>query len=98
MGDRITALQQLVSPFGKVIKTTSYSFHFLFSDHSDNIYWSSKFINLNFCQTDTASVLSDAIEYIKFLHDQISVSTTYFTYACYIYKDSFQAIYPSLHN
>ncbi|KAL9147480.1 hypothetical protein ABFS82_13G176000 [Erythranthe guttata] len=39
MGDRITALQQLVSPFGK---------------------------------TDTASVLSDAIEYIKFLHEQIS--------------------------
>ncbi|XP_009594898.1 transcription factor bHLH123-like [Nicotiana tabacum] len=38
MGDRITALQQLVSPFGK---------------------------------TDTASVLSEAIEYIKFLHDQI---------------------------
>ncbi|KAL7153324.1 hypothetical protein ABFS83_04G160800 [Erythranthe nasuta] len=40
MGDRVTALQQLVSPFGK---------------------------------TDTASVLSDAIEYIKFLHEQISV-------------------------
>ncbi|CAN4087425.1 unnamed protein product [Withania somnifera] len=38
MGDRITALLQLVSPFGK---------------------------------TDTASVLSEAIEYIKFLHDQI---------------------------
>ncbi|XP_030446013.2 transcription factor bHLH123 [Syzygium oleosum] len=43
MGDRITALQQLVSPFGK---------------------------------TDTASVLTEAIEYIKFLHDQISVLTT----------------------
>ncbi|XP_047335075.1 transcription factor bHLH123-like [Impatiens glandulifera] len=40
MGDRITALQQLVSPFGK---------------------------------TDTASVLSEAIEYIKFLHEQVSV-------------------------
>lgn len=26
------------------------------------------------CQTDTASVLSEAIEYIKFLHDQINVS------------------------
>ncbi|OWM81218.1 transcription factor bHLH123-like [Punica granatum] len=39
MGDRITALQQLVSPFGK---------------------------------TDTASVLSEAIEYIKFLHEQVS--------------------------
>lgn len=43
MGDRITALQQLVSPFGK---------------------------------TDTASVLTEAIEYIKFLHDQISVLST----------------------
>lgn len=43
MGDRITALQQLVSPFGK---------------------------------TDTASVLSEAIEYIKFLHDQVSVLST----------------------
>ncbi|KAK6132752.1 hypothetical protein DH2020_033557 [Rehmannia glutinosa] len=40
MGDRITALQQLVSPFGK---------------------------------TDTASVLSEAIAYIKFLHEQVSV-------------------------
>ncbi|KAG7582732.1 Myc-type basic helix-loop-helix (bHLH) domain [Arabidopsis suecica] len=39
MGDRIAALQQLVSPFGK---------------------------------TDAASVLSEAIEYIKFLHQQVS--------------------------
>ncbi|CAA2992543.1 transcription factor bHLH123-like isoform X2 [Olea europaea subsp. europaea] len=38
MGDRITALQQLVSPFGK---------------------------------TDTASVLSEAIDYIKSLHERI---------------------------
>ncbi|KAL8228189.1 hypothetical protein R6Q57_015773 [Mikania cordata] len=40
LGDRITALQQLVSPFGK---------------------------------TDTASVLHDAIEYIKLLHDQVDI-------------------------
>ncbi|XP_054803080.1 transcription factor bHLH112-like [Prosopis cineraria] len=40
LGDRITALQQLVSPFGK---------------------------------TDTASVLHEAIECIKYLHDQVSV-------------------------
>lgn len=26
------------------------------------------------CQTDAASVLSEAIEYIKFLHQQVSVS------------------------
>ncbi|OEL28650.1 Transcription factor bHLH112 [Dichanthelium oligosanthes] len=38
LGDRITALQQLVAPFGK---------------------------------TDTASVLHETIEYIKFLHDQV---------------------------
>lgn len=43
LGDRITALQQLVSPFGK---------------------------------TDTASVLHEAIDYIKFLHDQVSVLST----------------------
>ncbi|CAK9155064.1 unnamed protein product [Ilex paraguariensis] len=43
LGDRITALQQLVSPFGK---------------------------------TDTASVLHEAIEYIKFLHDQVGVLST----------------------
>ncbi|XP_011009498.1 PREDICTED: transcription factor bHLH112-like isoform X1 [Populus euphratica] len=43
LGDRITALQQLVSPFGK---------------------------------TDTASVLHEAIEYIKFLHGQASVLST----------------------
>nr|CAB3480188.1 unnamed protein product [Digitaria exilis] len=45
LGDRITALQQLVSPFGK---------------------------------TDTASVLHETIEYIKFLHDQVgSLSAPY---------------------
>uniref|UniRef100_A0A0D9V6K4 BHLH domain-containing protein n=1 Tax=Leersia perrieri TaxID=77586 RepID=A0A0D9V6K4_9ORYZ len=45
LGDRITALQQLVSPFGK---------------------------------TDTASVLHEAIEYIKFLHEQVaSLSSPY---------------------
>lgn len=43
LGDRITALQQLVSPFGK---------------------------------TDTASVLHEAIDYIKFLHDQVNVLST----------------------
>ncbi|KAK1318823.1 hypothetical protein QJS10_CPB04g01882 [Acorus calamus] len=40
LGERVVALQQLVSPFGK---------------------------------TDTASVLSEATAYIKFLHDQVEV-------------------------
>ncbi|CAH2078378.1 unnamed protein product [Thlaspi arvense] len=52
LGDRITALQQLVSPFGK---------------------------------TDTASVLHDAIEYIKFLQEQITVSSNPHLYS--IIKD-----------
>ncbi|KAE9620747.1 putative transcription factor bHLH family [Lupinus albus] len=43
MGDRITTLQQLVTPFGK---------------------------------TDTASVLSEATEYIKYLHEQVTVLST----------------------
>ncbi|KAL1567718.1 transcription factor bHLH112-like isoform X1 [Salvia divinorum] len=43
LGDRVTALQQLVSPFGK---------------------------------TDTASVLHEAIDYIKLLHDQVNVLST----------------------
>ncbi|KAF8414044.1 hypothetical protein HHK36_002043 [Tetracentron sinense] len=43
LGDRVTALQQLVSPFGK---------------------------------TDTASVLFEAIEYIKLLHEQVNVLST----------------------
>ncbi|XXG69570.1 hypothetical protein AAC387_Pa06g2397 [Persea americana] len=43
LGDRITALQQLVSPFGK---------------------------------TDTASVLFEAIDYIKFLHEQVNALST----------------------
>ncbi|KAI4365076.1 hypothetical protein MLD38_021096 [Melastoma candidum] len=46
LGDRITALQQLVSPFGK---------------------------------TDTASVLHEAIDYIKFLHDQVHVLSSSYT-------------------
>ncbi|OVA02037.1 Myc-type [Macleaya cordata] len=44
LGERITALQQLVSPFGK---------------------------------TDTASVLHEAMGYIRFLHDQVQLNTQY---------------------
>ncbi|XP_020269572.1 transcription factor bHLH112-like isoform X2 [Asparagus officinalis] len=54
LGDRITALQQLVSPFGK---------------------------------TDTASVLQEAIDYIKFLHGQ-ALSTPYLKNGIQQQKDS----------
>ncbi|XP_059660918.1 transcription factor bHLH112-like isoform X2 [Cornus florida] len=46
LGDRITALQQLVSPFGR---------------------------------TDTASVLSETIAYIKFLHEHVHLLSTPYT-------------------
>ncbi|KAD4386000.1 hypothetical protein E3N88_26169 [Mikania micrantha] len=59
MGDRITALQQLVSPFGK---------------------------------TDTASVLTEAILYIKFLHEQVNVlSTPYMKNAAILQQQTLQA-------
>ncbi|PKA56262.1 Transcription factor bHLH110 [Apostasia shenzhenica] len=49
IGERVAALQQLVSPFGKL------------------------------AQSDTASVLTEATAYIKFLHDQLQVlSAPYF--------------------
>ncbi|KAL2929099.1 Transcription factor bHLH68 [Bienertia sinuspersici] len=48
LGDRITALHQLVSPFGNI-----------------------SLFNLLFLQTDTASVLLEAIGYIRFLQSQI---------------------------
>jgi len=47
------------------------------------------------CQTDTASVLSEAIEYIKFLHEQVTVSPiktpiNIYTYI-YIYTPNFKS-------
>ncbi|KAJ0751290.1 putative transcription factor bHLH family [Helianthus annuus] len=88
MGDRITALQQLVSPFGKVCMINIYIFIFFFImlkfffliinletkvllsfvDNTNNLF--------RFFQTDTASVLSEAIVYIKFLHEQVNVLST----------------------
>lgn len=38
-----------------------------------NEFWDPLFIYC-LCQTDTASVLSEAIEYIKFLHEQVTVT------------------------
>lgn len=40
-------------------------------------------------QTDTASVLSEAIEYIKFLHEQVNVSTISSTLILYILQTKF---------
>jgi len=84
LGDKITALQQIVSPFGKV--TTHFAltlsfFRFLFFM---NIYnqQCSTFLTTYFIimiiffvefQTDTASVLFEAIGYIKFLQEQVQV-------------------------
>ncbi|ONM56915.1 basic helix-loop-helix (bHLH) DNA-binding superfamily protein [Zea mays] len=53
LGDKITALQQIVSPFGK---------------------------------TDTASVLYEAINYIKWLHEQVQVITWASTRTAYMYS------------
>lgn len=80
MGDRITALQQLVSPFGKVCMIISISWDFF----SSSFWWLILVVKVLFYiiitnfwpfQTDTASVLSEAIEYIKFLHEQVNVSS-----------------------
>jgi hypothetical protein len=99
LGDRITALQQLVSPFGKVreafdgqcalyykqqeclelcinifcakefflfdLLLLSRSIHYM---QNNTILFSSRCARV---QTDTASVLHETIEYIKFLHDQV---------------------------
>ena len=47
-------------------------------DCTNVVYWfevfKNRFAMLCLCQTDTASVLSEAIEYIKFLHEQVTVS------------------------
>ncbi|XP_048601802.1 transcription factor bHLH112-like isoform X2 [Brassica napus] len=81
--DQITSLQQLVSPFGKVndldsiyliiiYTNQSFYFHLLGQVYLDLLFF---FLWINF-QTDTASVLQEAIEYIKFLHDQVTVLST----------------------
>ncbi|KAF9677512.1 hypothetical protein SADUNF_Sadunf08G0115400 [Salix dunnii] len=56
LSERVTALQQIVSPFGRLL-----SFLFVINIFS----FSFKF------QTDTASVLYEAIQYIKFLQGQV---------------------------
>lgn len=68
LGDRVTALQQLVSPFGKVNPLSFYN-PFLFL----HITFTLSLIHLYCPQTDTASVLHEAVEYIKYLHDQVNV-------------------------
>jgi hypothetical protein len=93
LGDRITALQQLVSPFGKV----SFWIFLLFSNSTLTIASLCFVIRLKahpmvmysyLFQTDTASVLHEAIEYIKFLHDQATVCYLIFfflPYECFIH-------------
>jgi hypothetical protein len=88
LGDRITALQQLVSPFGKV----SFWIFLLFSNSTLTIASLCFVIRLKahpmvmysyLFQTDTASVLHEAIEYIKFLHDQATVCYLIFFFLPY---------------
>ncbi|WZZ56616.1 hypothetical protein YC2023_056723 [Brassica napus] len=59
VGERISALQQIVSPYGK--KTMS--FHL----------FSLNLLLTKMPQTDIASVLLDAMHYIEFLHEQVKV-------------------------
>ncbi|CAL2233259.1 unnamed protein product [Prunus armeniaca] len=67
LGDRIAALQQLVAPFGKVnIEKRTLVFS-LFNVFQFNL------ITNSILQTDTASVLMEAIGYIKFLQNQVEV-------------------------
>lgn len=106
LGDRISALQRLVAPFGKVyIIYKSKLFFFLYiillsflsdseptnlsflmlkiTPFAHNLWLqfltiSFSFVKKNYLfQTDTSSVLTEAIGYIQFLHDQVEV--TYFS-------------------
>lgn len=66
LGERITALQQLVSPFGKV--------HLYFVCNLIVVNGGNIYIKMDVkMQTDTASVLHEAMGYIRFLHDQVHV-------------------------
>lgn len=84
LGDKITALQQIVSPFGKVtthiaLTPSLFSFPLLYKYMLLTVLYFShyllhydQFFFVEF-QTDTASVLFEAIGYIKFLQEQVQV-------------------------
>ena len=73
LSDRITALQKLVSPYGKVSNGYSFchpspkgiSLFSVFAETESGV--------LGLLQTDTASVLQEASLYIKLLQGQIRV-------------------------
>jgi hypothetical protein len=69
LGDKITALQQLVSPYGKVNTSNSWTGNSISSLHA---HLKSSMATCS--QTDTASVLHEAATCIKNLHEQIQVS------------------------
>jgi hypothetical protein len=94
LGDKITALQQIVSPFGKVYVRSrtacmgnwivSFMRCFPYIDTVTTSYY------VYMSQTDTASVLYEAINYIKWLHEQVQVTTStllhvWFSY-CFFFK------------
>ena len=81
--DKITTLQQIVSPFGKVLQKRTIQFFFLDFIFLYIFLFSLTFLflvheeNFNIClkifQTDTASVLQEAITYINFYQEQVKV-------------------------
>ena len=71
VGERISALQQIVSPYGKV----TFSDQKIMSFH----LFSLNLLLTKMPQTDTASVLLDAVHYIEFLHEQVKVCILLFT-------------------
>ncbi|KAL5990922.1 hypothetical protein ACLOJK_011827 [Asimina triloba] len=69
VGERISALQELVSPYGKVIRNLPADVNMLFGCFKMKSWHSCHTAD----DTDTASVLLEAMGYIKFLQDQVRV-------------------------
>ncbi|XP_048434726.1 uncharacterized protein LOC125474789 [Pyrus x bretschneideri] len=80
LGERITALQQLVSPYGKVELQKPKSSHpvnyfltIFLQIHRKYFFFFWELGKLGVLQTDTASVLHEVMGYIRFLREQVQV-------------------------